>query len=106
MFRSALYRALPDPVDRLLAYVNFRKAILQGTLPESTCLVGPVVQEVYQTHPSVREACDKSIREHGAMLELEITKAMHTHQMIADWTEESVALYMQAVSFLVALGLE
>jgi TetR/AcrR family transcriptional repressor of nem operon len=97
LFRSAPYNALPDPVDRLLAYVDFRKAILQGTLPEFTCLVGTMVQEVYETHPSIREACDKSIREHVAMLELEITKATHIYRINADWTEESLALYMQAV---------
>src|ERR1700756_4109497 len=30
LFESAPYRALPDPLDRVLAYVDFRKAILQG----------------------------------------------------------------------------
>ena len=96
-FRSAPYNLLPDPVDRLLAYVDFRKAILQGKLPEFTCLVGTMVQEVYETHPSIRDACDKSIREHAAMLELEIVKATHMHRMNAEWSEESLALYMQAV---------
>jgi TetR/AcrR family transcriptional repressor of nem operon len=96
-FRSAPYNSLPDPVDRLLAYVDFRKAILQGKLPEFTCLVGTMVQEVYETHPSIRDACDRSIREHVAMLELEITKATHLYRMNVDWTEESLALYMQAV---------
>jgi TetR/AcrR family transcriptional regulator, transcriptional repressor for nem operon len=97
LFRSAPYNMLPDPVDRLLAYVDFRKAILQGELPEFTCLVGTMVQEVYETHPSIRDACDKSIREHVAMLELEITKATHIYRMNGDWTEESLAFYMQAV---------
>lgn len=97
LFRSAPYTSLRDPVDRLLAYVDFRKAILQGALPEFTCLVGTMVQEVYETHPSIRDACDKSIREHAAMLELEITKATHIHRMNPGWTAESLALYMQAV---------
>src|ERR1700734_747416 len=61
IFRNAPYNKLPDAVDRLLAYVDFRKAILQGNLPEFTCLVGTMVQEVYETHPSIRDACDKSI---------------------------------------------
>src|ERR1700730_14556313 len=30
VFASAPYRELPDPLDRVLAYVDFRKAILQG----------------------------------------------------------------------------
>ena len=97
VFCSAPYHSLRDPVDRLLAYVDFRKAILQGQLPEFTCLVGTMVQEVYETHPSIRDACDKSIREHAAMLELEITKATHIYRMNPDWNAESLALYMQAV---------
>src|ERR1700743_1767214 len=40
VFDSAPYQSLTDPVDRLLGYVDFRKAILQGKLPEFTCLVG------------------------------------------------------------------
>src|SRR5882762_2463089 len=39
LFATAPYRALPDPVDRLLGYVEFRKAILEGELPEFTCLL-------------------------------------------------------------------
>jgi TetR/AcrR family transcriptional repressor of nem operon len=105
LFRSAPYKSLPDPVDRLLAYVDFRKAILQGQLPEFTCLVGTMVQEVYETHPSIRDACDKSIRDHVAMLELEITKATHIYRMNPKWTAESLAFYMQSViqgSFILA----
>lgn len=97
LFRSAPYHALPDPLDRLLAYVDLRKALLQGELPEFTCLAGTMVQEVYETHPSIRDACDKSIRDHVAMLELELIKATHTYRMNADWNEKSLALYMQAV---------
>src|ERR1700749_3447364 len=39
LFAQAPYRRLPDPVDRLLGYVDFRKAILLGDLPEFTCLL-------------------------------------------------------------------
>ena len=72
LFASAPYRALPDPLGRLLAYVDFRKAILQGELPEYTCLLGTMVQEVYGTHPPIREACDKCISDHAATLESDI----------------------------------
>src|SRR6202030_3680312 len=61
LFAAAPYRALPDPLDRVLAYVDFRKAILQGELPEYTCFAGTTIQEVYDTHPLIREACEKTI---------------------------------------------
>src|SRR5580698_8771862 len=39
LFTTAPYQSLPDPLDRLLGYVDFRKALLQGELPEYTCLL-------------------------------------------------------------------
>jgi len=97
LFSTAPYRTLPDPVDRLLGYVDFRKAILQGELPEFTCLLGTMVQEAYDTHPPIREACDKCISHHATMIEADIAEAMRQRQMDADWTAGSLALYTQAV---------
>lgn len=95
-FASAPYRALPDPLDRLLAYIDFRKAIMQGGLPDFTCLVGTMVQEIYDTHPALREACNRSISEHAATLVPDIRAAMRKRGMRGKWTAESLALYTQA----------
>src|ERR1700744_3118887 len=65
-FASAPYRDLADPGARLLAYVDFRKALLKGELAEFTCLVGTMVQEIYDTRPELREACYRSIAGHAA----------------------------------------
>ena len=97
LFASAPYRALHDPLDRVLAYVDFRKAILQGDLPEFTCLLGTMVQEAYETHPPIRNACDKYISEHAAVVESDIAEAMRKYSTTAGWTAESLALYTQAV---------
>src|SRR5271169_1534471 len=97
LFAVAPYRAVPDPLGRLLAYVDFRKAIMQGELPEFTCLVGTMVQEVYDTHPAIRVACDKSISEHAATLEADIAECMREYDVKGDWTASSLALYIQAV---------
>jgi TetR/AcrR family transcriptional repressor of nem operon len=96
-FASAPYQALPDPLDRLLGYVDFRKAILRRKLPEFTRLVGTMVQEVYETHPHIRVACDKSISEHAEVVESDIAEAMRKYGIDAEWTAESLALYTQAV---------
>jgi TetR/AcrR family transcriptional repressor of nem operon len=95
-FASAPYQAFSDPVDRLLAYVDFRKAILQGDLPDFTCLVGTMVQEIYDTHPDLREACNKSISDHAATLVPDIEEAKRQRGMQTSWTAESLAFYMQA----------
>jgi TetR/AcrR family transcriptional regulator, transcriptional repressor for nem operon len=97
VFSSAPYRALRDPVDRLLAYVDFRKAILQGELPMFTCLLGTMVQEAYETHPAIREACDTHISEHAGTLAADISLAIEQRGMKPEWTAEGLGLYMQAV---------
>jgi len=40
----------------LLGYVDFRIAILQGALPDVTCLLGMMVQDTYDTLPAIRAA--------------------------------------------------
>lgn len=97
VFASAPYRALADPRDRLLAYVDFRKAILQGEVPDYTCLVGTMVQEVHATHPRIREACERSITAHAATVEADIAEAMDRYGIQAEWTAESLALHTHAV---------
>ena len=97
LFASAPYRSLPDPLDRLLGYVDFRKAILMGKLPQFTCLLGTMVQEIYETHPLIREACDRYIRAHAAKVEADIDEVMARYGSHAEWTASSLALYTQAV---------
>jgi TetR/AcrR family transcriptional regulator, transcriptional repressor for nem operon len=98
VFVSAPYQSLTDPLDRLLGYVDFRKAILRGELAEFTCLVGTMVQEVYETHPAIREACEKSISDHAATLEPMIAEAMRRYGVDeSQWSARSLALYTQAV---------
>jgi len=94
-FASAAYQAEDDPVARLLAYIEFRKTILRGELAEFTCLVGTMVQEVYDTHPALREACNRSIRGHAATLVPTIEAAMR-ERGVCGMSAESLALYMQA----------
>lgn len=97
-FADAPYHAHPDPLDRVLGYLDFRRAILAGGVPEFTCLVGTMVQEAYGTAPAIREACDASITGHAAVLARDIALAMEAHG-IRDpgWTAESLALHTQAV---------
>jgi len=105
LFRGAEYHKLADPLDRLLAYVDFRKAMLKGELPEFTCLVGTMVQEVYETHPQLREACEGSIWGHAATLEPDIAAAIKKYGVRGEWTARSLALHTQAViqgSFILA----
>ena len=105
LFASASYHQRADPLDRLLAYVDFRKALLTGELADFTCLAGTMVQEVYDTHPAIREACDRSISRHAETLQPDIAEAMRKYGVTGEWTARSLALYTQAVlqgSFILA----
>ncbi len=97
VFASAPYRSLPDPLDRLLGYVKFRKSILLGELPQFTCLLGTMVQEAYETHPPIRQACQAAMDSHAATVETDIAAAMAKYGPRGDWTAKSLAVYTQAV---------
>jgi len=96
-FANAPYHQPDDPLDRLLAYVDFRKAILVGDLPDFTCFAGTVVQEAYRSHPDVSGACGRSILGHAKTLEADIDAAMRKYPVRGEWTAESLALHILAV---------
>ena len=96
-FEQAPYHDHDDPLDRVLAYVDFRKTIIDGDPAEFTCLVGTMVQETFGSSPAIRDACAASIFGHAATLEPDIAAAMEARQIDADWTAASLAKHTQAV---------
>ena len=105
LFATAPYHDPADPLSRVIAYIEFRKAILTGDLPDFTCFVGTIVQETYQTHPEVSVAAAGTISGHAKTLEADIRAAMRDHNVSGDWTPESLGLHFQAViqgSFILA----
>jgi TetR/AcrR family transcriptional repressor of nem operon len=97
LFSAAPYHHFDDPLDRVLGYLDFRKAMLRGEVAEFTCLAGTMVQEAYWTHPDIRHACDASIGGQAANLESDIADAMKRYRIRASWTAESLALHTQVV---------
>ncbi len=97
LFAQAPYRALHDPLERVLGYVDFRMAIFQGRLPEFTCLLGTMVQETFESHPAIREACDAHISAHAAEVAKDIAEAKSRYAPDATWSAEGLGLYTQAV---------
>ena len=97
LFEGGAYHKHKDPFDRVLGYIDFRKSILRGEVAEFTCLVGTMVQEVYESNPAIRDACDASISGHAAKVEADIAEAMKLYRIRANWTAKSLALHTQAV---------
>ncbi|WP_342380088.1 TetR/AcrR family transcriptional regulator [Myxococcus stipitatus] len=96
-FAGAPYHAPEDALERVLAYVAFRKSLITGELAEFTCLVGTMVQEVYATSPAIRDACAASIFGHAATLEVDLRAAMKARRISGGWTAESLARHTQTV---------
>lgn len=96
LFESAPYHREADPRDRVLAYIGFRAELIQGDLPDFTCLLGTMVQETYQTHPDIRDACDRAIRFHARTVAADLTEAKRLYAPKATWDPLDVALFAQA----------
>jgi TetR/AcrR family transcriptional repressor of nem operon len=56
-----------------------------------------MTQEVYGSHPAIRDACAASIFGHAATLEPDIREAVKERGIAADWTPASLAAHTQAV---------
>jgi TetR/AcrR family transcriptional repressor of nem operon len=96
LFAGAPYHAPAAPLARILAYVDFRAALLEGPVEAFTCLAGTLVQEAFATHPAIREACAASISGHAATLEADFAAAMAAHG-VTGISPRSLALHTQAV---------
>lgn len=95
LFAGADYHRHEDPLDRLIAYVDFRKDLIRGSIPEFTCLVGTMVQEAFGASDEIREACRRSIEGHAETLEADFAAALVRYN-VRGATAKSLALYTQA----------
>jgi TetR/AcrR family transcriptional regulator, transcriptional repressor for nem operon len=96
-FGNAPYHQHARALDRILAYIDFRRGLIKGDLPDFTCLVGTMVQETYDTHPLIREACERSISAHAATLEADIAEALRDADLSHRVSAKSLALHTQVV---------
>jgi len=102
---GAAYRALADPLDRLLGYVELRASLIRGDVGAYSCLLGTLVQEIHETHPVIRAACEQGICDQASEVATDIKLAKDLYAPEANWSAQSLGLYTQAVlqgSFILA----
>lgn len=97
LFAAAPYHQHADPLERVLAYIDFRIELIAGAVPDFTCFAGTLVQEAYGANDDIRAACDASISNHAATLTADIEAARKKRGVKGAWTSESLALHTQAV---------
>ncbi|QPC85615.1 TetR family transcriptional regulator [Mesorhizobium sp. NBSH29] len=96
-FAAAPYHEATGALERVLAYVAFRRAIIGGEIAEFSCLVGTMAQEVFATSADIRDACGRSIFGHAATLEADVEAARRERGIDDGWTAASLARHTQAV---------
>lgn len=96
LFAAADYHRHEDPVDRVLAYLDLRKALVRGSAGEYSCVAGTVVQEIHATSPAIRAAADESILGGAAHIEEYLSEAL-ARTPVAGVDARGLALHVQAV---------
>lgn len=97
MFAAHPYNTLPDPLDRVLAYLDLRREILGQPLAEFSCVAGTTVQEAYESSPPMREAAERSIRSGFAHVLPHLQEALAA-QPVPGVTAESLAQQFQVAT--------
>lgn len=80
----------------MLGYIDFRKEILRGNAPDFTCLLGTLVQETFDTHPRIRDACNDGIALHARKVGRDIAAAKALYAPEAPWDPQVLAFFTQA----------
>lgn len=97
IFSAADYHALEDPIERVLGYVDMRLAILEGSPAQCSCVAGTMLQEIFRTHPTIREACAESIFSHADSLVPDLEAALKAAGSPPGVTAPSLARHTQVV---------
>lgn len=94
MFAAHPYNAAPDPFDRLIAYLDLRRALLSRPLPEFTCVAGTTVQEVFATSDPMRAAAKASLASGAGHVRAHIAELLAA-QPVPGVTADSLARQFQ-----------
>ncbi len=97
MFAAHDYNDRDDPLDRVFAYLDLRRALLDQPMAEFSCVAGTTVQEVYETAPSIRDAAGRSIRSGADHVHAHLAKALARHPL-PGVTADSLARQFQVAT--------
>ncbi len=85
-----------DPLDRVHAYIELRKQVAR-TPGGLRCMLGTFVQELFSTHPALREVCARCLDEHTALIEKDLIEAKALYASDTAWSPLSVARHLMAI---------
>lgn len=97
IFTDAPWMRPADPLNRVLAHIDFRLAMIDGPVENFTCFVGTMVQEAFATSDAIRGACDASIDAYCKALAINIQAAIDLHGAPEGTTALGLARHVQSV---------
>ena len=97
IFTDAPWQQVADPLDRVLAHIDFRLSMLDGPVEGFTCFVGTMVQETFASNDAIRAACDASITAYAERLAEDIQAAINADGIRFGTTALALAYHIQAV---------
>lgn len=97
MFAAHDYNRHADPLDRVFAYLDLRRALLDQPLAEFSCVAGTTVQEVYKTAPPIRDAAGLSLQSGADHVRAHLVEALASHP-VAGVTADSLARQFQVAT--------
>ncbi|MEQ1688735.1 MAG: TetR/AcrR family transcriptional regulator [Sphingopyxis sp.] len=97
IFEGAPYHTHADPFERVIGYLDFRAWLIGGTTAQFTCLAGTMAQEIFASHPAIRDACYASIAGNAASLEADLAAAIASIDAPQGVSAHGLAMHIQCV---------
>jgi TetR/AcrR family transcriptional regulator, transcriptional repressor for nem operon len=97
MFASAPFRQKQDPLERVFGYVDFLIQMTRTPTAARGCLLGTFVQELSDTHPSIRSVCATCFEAQANKLKQDLDEARAKYAPQARWDTQSLAEHLIAV---------
>lgn len=97
IFTLPAWVRIEDPLERLLAHIDFRLFMMEGPAEGFTCFVGTMVQESFASSEALRAAADASIAAYCERLAVDIDAAIARYGIRDGVSAISLAYHIQAV---------
>jgi TetR/AcrR family transcriptional regulator, transcriptional repressor for nem operon len=95
--RSAPFRQKKDPLDRVFGRVDFLIELSRHPQGCKGCLLGTFVQELSDTHPTIRSVCATCFEESAQSFKQDLEEAKAKYTPRARWSSQSLAEHLTAV---------
>lgn len=97
IFEQPILTATTDPLERVIAHIGLRAAMLEGPAEDFSCFIGTMVQESFVTSEPLRAASDASLTAYAERLADDIQQAIDRYGIADGISAISLAYHVQTV---------